>query len=116
MADPIKSTVIIAKLLGSSGYDEFAVGCVKKYWRRNCEQPRAKARNAKKKRAFSALVKEKLNDSDRIVLGQFLSMFAKMNFDAGLRIGLTTTLVAGASDHPDYGEDEAGRPADAAAS
>jgi hypothetical protein len=54
--------------------------------------PRA-GRLDKNKRAFSAMVEEKLNERDRIVLGHFIGLLCKEHFDAGLTTGLMCRLT-----------------------
>lgn len=92
MPDPIKSAVVIAQLLDCEGFSDHTANAVKRYWWRNCCKPHAQARLAKVRRAFSEMVKAKLSDTDRIVLGRMIGLLSKMQFDTGLRVGLTAFL------------------------
>lgn len=82
-----RSSVVIAKLLGSEGFSDHVANMVEKYWLRTILRGRGKARNLEK--AFSEQVVPKLNDGDKLILGKFISLHKKMSFDVGIRIGLT---------------------------
>jgi hypothetical protein len=91
-----KSSVVIAKLLGSEGFSEHVQNMVEKYWMRNvCRGGRRKYRNLDKE--ITEMCK-KLTDAEKLILGRFISLHKKMSFDTGLRIGLTTFAAKNAQD------------------
>jgi hypothetical protein len=104
-----KSIYLIAKLLGTSGFDSHAASCIKKYFKSRHMNKRQYNRYLKAKKAFSTMCHEKLNDADRIVLGKMMGLFQKMMFDTGLRIGLTAQLFS-ETDLPELGFEEVDKP------
>ncbi len=84
--DP-RSSVVIAELLGSEGYTEFTHNQVKKYWHNRVMNDR-EGRIARTERAFHETVAPHLTDAQRLVLGKYISVIARMNLDTGLRIGM----------------------------
>jgi hypothetical protein len=95
------SAIVIAKLLSTEGFTSHTSECVKSYALRN-GTPNQRRRWEKIRRAFSAMVKEKLDDGDKIIMGRFIAVLSHIHFDTGLRIGLT----AFALDHAKEADDE----------
>jgi hypothetical protein len=88
MSTPIaKSAIAIARLLGTEGFTQKAANAVKRYARRKRPAWIA-ARHERVRKAFGQMVRGKLDDADRHLLGRFLSQFARTYLDAGIRIGL----------------------------
>lgn len=97
-----RSSVVIAKLLHSEGYTDFVANMVKRYWRRNLVDPNRLGRLASIERAFREQVIPKLTDGDKKVLGRFMSVNSRMQFDAGLRIGLMSAMQGQEKDDADH--------------
>jgi hypothetical protein len=99
----------IAKLLGGEGFSERSANEVKRYWfRRVPTTSRAQKRLRALKRAFGAMVAEKLDDRDKVLLGKFISVLMRAQFDTGLRLGLMTLgAELGVSSPPDSTTEEA---------
>lgn len=102
----VNSGVVIAKLLDCEGFSDFTANQIKRYWLKNCQNPRLAPRVAKIRRAFAEMVRAKLSDADRLILGRMMAVHARQNFDTGLRIGLTAFLNGARID------DEADSPAE----
>jgi hypothetical protein len=82
-----RTAIIIARLLGVEGYSDFVHNQVIRYWRRVVMDPRRRKSIDGKKAEFSELMKG-LTERDRLLVGKFITLNGKMNFDTGLRIGL----------------------------
>lgn len=103
------SSIVILRLLDSEGYSSHASNMVKKYWKRNIMDQRRKLRVQRAERAFSEMVKNKLDDADRIVLGKMMGLHARMNFDTGLRVGLSARLAEASYVNDGAGEEDTGK-------
>lgn len=88
----MNSLTPLAKILDAEGFSEFAANQVKRYWNKNMMTARLAGRAENTKKAFSEMVKQKLDERDKIVLGKFLQLFARMHFDTGVRLGLMAFL------------------------
>lgn len=99
----IRSAAVIAKLLACEGFTDHLAGEIKRYWYAACcrATPQSRRRILKAKRAFTELVKAKLTDTDRLILGKWMSVFARMQFETGLRLGLMAHAQENAKDIPD---------------
>jgi hypothetical protein len=83
----LKSSVVIAKLLDSEGFNDHVQNMVEKYWLNTI-----KASGRKKHRRLERNIAEmckKFDDGEKLILGKFISMHKAMSFQTGLRIGLT---------------------------
>jgi hypothetical protein len=80
----------IANLLGGEGFSEYAANEVRRYWFARHVTREGKRRLGKVKKAFGEMVAEKLDERDQLVLGKFISVLCKAQFDTGLRLGLMT--------------------------
>jgi hypothetical protein len=85
---PTNSAVAIAKLLSAEGFTDELVSAVKRWWKRSRMSVDGRRRIARHRKAFSDMVRAKLDERDKIVLGKAMGILARMNFDAGLTIGL----------------------------
>lgn len=92
MAKRNVNAVAVAKLLGTEGFSPHVAGLVRLYCLRNTSTPEQRRRFFRTKKAWSEIVKEKLTDGDRMVLGKFIGCLQAMAFDTGLRVGLTAFL------------------------
>lgn len=88
----------VANLLGSSGWNEAATNVIKRWWRANRMDEYRERRLDKNRRAFSAMVAEKLDERDKIVLGRYIGLLCRQHFDAGLTMGLTSRIAEGQED------------------
>lgn len=88
----VNSAVVLARFLDCEGFTDYTAAQIKRYWLRNCKNPRLAPRLKRIRQAFSELVKAKLSAADRLVLGKMMAVHARMNFDTGLRMGLTAFL------------------------
>jgi hypothetical protein len=84
----MNSSVVIARLLDSEGFSEFAQNATERYWMRSICDPRRRRKYRKLDKELSAIA-EKLTDAEKLILGKFISLHKRMAFDTGLRIGLT---------------------------
>jgi hypothetical protein len=91
MAGRNASAIVIAELLSTEGFNEHTSSMITKYALHQATQGQ-RHRFRKFKRMFSAMVKEKLTDADRLILGKFMAVKFKMHMDTGLRMGLTAYL------------------------
>jgi len=89
MTHPIRSAVVVARLLGVEGYDDQTHNAVEHYWKNHVMDPR-RAKNIERiEKKFSKLVLElELSEAERLTLGRFISVRSQMSFDSGLRIGM----------------------------
>lgn len=87
-----QSAICVARLLNTEGFTEYTAGEVKRYALRSNATTRQRQRYSQVKKAFADMVKEKLNERDKIVMGKFINMLSKMQFDTGIRIGITAFL------------------------
>ena len=83
----IRSSVVIAKVLDSEGFNEHVQNQVEKYWL-HISGPAARKKHRRLDRDIAEMCK-KLTDGEKLVLGKFISMHKAMSFQTGLRIGLT---------------------------
>lgn len=87
MRKGIRTAAKIAKLLGVEGYSDFVHNQVKQYWR-NVVMRRNSRKNVNRlDKDFSAFMAD-ATPADRLLVGKFIALKAKENFDTGLRIGL----------------------------
>jgi len=93
--------VVVAKLLDSEGYTDHLAGVVRKYAFNIATQGQRK-RLQKIKKMFSELVKSKLDDKDRMILGKFMSIRLKMSFDVGIRMGLAAYLKMSSEEKDEF--------------
>jgi hypothetical protein len=89
----IKSSIVIAKLLGSEGFTDHVGNAVEKYWKQTIMRRQASRKIARIEKEFSALITEKLDMKERMLLGRFIALHKRMSFDTGLRIGLVAHAV-----------------------
>lgn len=87
-----KSAVVLAQMIDAEGFTPVLASAIKRYEKRVLP-PYMVRKIAERKRAFSEMVHLKLSEVDRIVLGKYLGHMAKMNFDAGLRVGLGCSIA-----------------------
>lgn len=88
MAARLKSSVVIAKLLASEGFNDRVQNMVEKYWLQKVCNPAGRKKHRRLDRDVAEMCK-KLTDGEKLVLGKFISMHKAMSFQTGLRIGLT---------------------------
>lgn len=86
MSKPLRSSVVIAKLLKSEGFSDHVANMVERYWMKNICRGRRKKLNLAKELGQLSL---KLTDGEKLILGKFIAWHKRMSFDVGLRIGLT---------------------------
>lgn len=84
----LNSTVVIARLLDSEGFTPHVANGVARFALKQATVGQRR-RYKRTKRIFSELAKTKLTDTDKMVLGKFMSAKLEMSFNTGLRIGLT---------------------------
>lgn len=82
-----RSAVIIARLLGIEGYSNYVHNQVEKYWKHKMMRPEKAKHIERVEREFSEIMAD-MDERDRLLVGKFIGLRSKMNFDAGLRIGL----------------------------
>lgn len=85
----VKSSVVIAKLLGSEGFTDHVGNAIERYWKKTVMRRQASRKFARIEKEFSALITEKMDMKERMLLGRFIALHKRMSFDTGLRIGLT---------------------------
>lgn len=85
------SAVVIARMLNTEGFTDHVAGLVRSYSLKHAT-PGQLRRFKRTKQLFSEMVKAKLDERDKLVLGRMLSYMARTNFDTGLRIGMTAFL------------------------
>jgi len=83
----LHSSVAIAKLLDSEGFNDHVQNMVEKYWL-NIVKASARKKHRRLERSIADMCK-KLDDGEKLILGKFISMHKAMSFQTGLRIGLT---------------------------
>lgn len=84
----LRSSVVIAKLLASEGFNDYVQNCVETYWKHSSgltERQRTKLENMKKE--FGEFMKD-CTEAEKLLVGRFIGLHKKMAFDTGLRIGL----------------------------
>lgn len=92
MSEPrLNSPVAIAKLLSTEGFTDHIASLVTRYALKQTTAGQRR-RFKRNKKLFSAMVKENLSETDKMVLGKFMGAKLAMSFDVGLRIGLTAFL------------------------
>lgn len=96
----------IAKIIGAEGFTDFAANEVKRYWRRRVITPDGRKRVGKIRRAFGE-VAARLPAGDQLILGKYISILCKEQFETGLRLGLMT-LVADLSEEAHWDDMETG--------
>ena len=85
---PINSAVVIARLLSTEGFTDHVASEVRRYALRQATKDQRK-RYKRRKQAFAAMLRCKLDPAEKLLLGKVISALCKMHFDTGLRIGLT---------------------------
>lgn len=83
----IRSSVVIAKLLDSEGFNDHVQNMVERYWLHTVHAS-ARKKHRRLERDITAMC-TKLTDGEKLILGKFISMHKAMAFQTGLRIGLT---------------------------
>lgn len=96
------SAIVIARLLSTEGFSPHVANEVKRYMLRNATAEQLR-RWKKKKRAMSAFMKN-VSDGDKLIVGAFIGALCQMNFNAGLKIGMTAFL------HESNGMNQNGQP------
>jgi hypothetical protein len=85
---PLRSAVVIGKLLSTEGFNDHVAGMVEKYWKKSAGLNERQRRQIKKlERALSRVCGD-MPIGDRLILGKFIGLHKKMSFDTGLKIGL----------------------------
>jgi hypothetical protein len=100
MAKPraVNSAVVIAKLLDTEGFTDFTANRVENWWKHNRVQTDGQRRRVEKlEDAFSKFAAD-LTQQERYLLGKFIGMKCKQNFECGIAIGLTVAAVNNAQD------------------
>lgn len=92
MSDYKRTLHAVASLLGGGGWNDEVSNTIRRWWRRNRMTEHRKKRLERGQRAFQAMVTEKLDDRDRLVLGRYIGLLVRQHFDAGLTMGLLTRL------------------------
>ena len=82
------SAVVIARMLSTEGFTDHVAALVHRYSLRNAT-PGQLRRYKSIKKAFSEMVKAKLDERDRLVLGKMMGVLTRTSFDTGLKIGMT---------------------------
>jgi hypothetical protein len=86
-----QSAIVVARLLSTEGFTDHLSGEIVKYALKQATQGQ-RQRFRRNKKMFSAMVKEKLTDADKLIMGKYFGCRLKMALDAGLRMGLTAFL------------------------
>lgn len=91
MKRPIKSSVVVARLLESEGFTAHAANEVIRYSRR-ITHPSVQRRYERNSRAAKEALRG-LDEGTKAIVGKFINHQMRIAFDAGLRIGLTAHAV-----------------------
>lgn len=89
---PKKTLHEVALLMKASPWSAEITAVVKRWWKAHRLDLRRKGRFERHKIAFQSMVREKLDERDRIVLGHYMKLFARQHFDAGLTMGLMASF------------------------
>lgn len=89
----LNSAVVILQALDCEGFSDYVGSLIKRYWRRNIMTPHKAKRVDALKAAFSQMVKDKLDEGDRQILGRMMALHSKQSFDTGVRIGMGARVV-----------------------
>ena len=84
----MKSSVVIARLLGSEGFSDHVANMVERYWMKNICRPGGRKKYRKFEKEITVMC-SKLTDAEKMILGKFISVHKRMSFDTGLSIGLS---------------------------
>ena len=100
MAKPrtVNSAVVIAKLLDTEGFTDFTANRVENWWKHNRVQTEGQRRRVEKLEAAFSKFAAELTQQERYLMGRFIGMKAKQNFECGIAIGLTVAAVKNAQD------------------
>ena len=88
-----RSSVVIARLLASQGYDSYVAEQIERYNRKTS------GLSNRQKQALDETAKElsemckKLTKAERLLLGRFIGYQCRINFDTGLKIGLACFAI-----------------------
>jgi hypothetical protein len=100
MSQPVRSSVVIAKLLDAEGFSPRTAQAIRK-WIANRRKTAAYGAivSKQRRREFAELIKRiGLSPGDRMILGKFISEMQSECFQAGLTIGLAALLLSGDGD------------------
>lgn len=85
------SGVIIARVLGTEGYNGHVHNEVKRWWRRTIQDPRSASRWKRIEKAFSEFMQD-ADEADRLLVGKFIQLRSTQSFEAGFRIGFQALI------------------------
>ncbi len=81
----------ISGMLNTGGYTDETATAVRRYAIRFATE-RQRMVYKKVKKMFSEMVKAKLDDHDRMIMGKMISIMLRMNFTTGLKMGIMAQL------------------------
>lgn len=90
----VNSAVVIARLLGTEGFTDHVAAQVKRYWmHRSGLTDRQRKSIERLKKEFGLIMNDKLGEGERLIVGKYLGLLMRMQFDTGLKIGLQSLLT-----------------------
>ena len=90
---PLRSSVVIAKLLSSEGFTDHVANEVERYWKHSSGLTDRQQRKIEQLERDLSELCANMTTGQRMVLGRFIGLQKKMSFETGLRIGLTAHAV-----------------------
>ena len=92
MPSPLKSAVVIGRLLSTEGFSDFLANQIDRYEQHNILTDRQKLRYQQTAKSARVALGT-LTTEQKAVVGKFIQWQKRMSFDTGLRIGLTAHAV-----------------------
>lgn len=89
----IKSAVVIARLLKTEGFTPYLANCIRKY-ALSLATNGQRRRWTRVKKAFSELMRDKVTEAEKKLIGVFIGTMQRMAFETGLRVGLGALTVS----------------------
>ena len=85
---PLRSAVVIGKLLSTEGFTDHVACMIEKYWKKSSGLTERQRRQMKRLETELSRICGDMPPGDRLVLGRFIGLHKKMSFDTGLKIGI----------------------------
>jgi hypothetical protein len=89
----MNSAVVIARMLGTEGFTDHVAAQVKRYWmHRSGLTDRQRKSIERLKKEFGEIM-HGMNEGQRLIIGKYIGLLMRMQFDTGLKIGIQALLT-----------------------
>jgi len=89
----VNSAVVIARLLGTEGFTDHVAAQVKRYWMHRSGLTERQRKSIERLKKEFGEIMHGLNEGQRLIVGKYVGLLMRMQFDTSLKIGIQSLLT-----------------------